>query len=145
MPRYGQAPATPEVVLPPVLPPSETVLKLRKDVRLAYISEFVHLFAPHVNLEFNIEVSRSSSTPLSAAELLLYLIPSSSEAGRHLTLHASLLHWEPPSELSCCFRWLSDSTLTCDMLLPYRTWKPTSKGAAPTAAFLPSSASCATL
>lgn len=57
MPRYGQTPATPEVVLPPILPPSETVLKLRADVRLAYISQFVNLFAPHVNLEFNIEVS----------------------------------------------------------------------------------------
>ncbi|ORY62839.1 hypothetical protein BCR35DRAFT_308868 [Leucosporidium creatinivorum] len=55
MPRYGQTPATPEVVLPPVQPPSEAVLKLRADVRLAYISQFVALFSPHVNLEFNIE------------------------------------------------------------------------------------------
>lgn len=144
MPRYGQTAATPEVVLPPVLPPSETVLKLRADVRLAYISQFVNLFAPHVNLEFNIEVSRFSHTSLTDGTCCS---PSRAvaEPEEPSRLTRRFPPFEPPSELSCCFRRLSDLALTCDILLSYRTWKQTSKGAAPTAAFPPSWASCATL
>lgn len=56
--RPGTAQATPDPVsLPPAPPPSETVLKLRKDVRIAQISQFILTFGPHVNLDFDIDVS----------------------------------------------------------------------------------------
>lgn len=41
--------------------PDELVAALRKDVRLVAISQFVHLFKPHQQIDFSIQVSSHPS------------------------------------------------------------------------------------
>lgn len=62
MPRYAQTVAAPELIIEPEPAPSETVLKLRRDVRMAAVSQFINLFKRHVNLQFEITVSPCSPT-----------------------------------------------------------------------------------
>ncbi|SCZ91058.1 BZ3500_MvSof-1268-A1-R1_Chr1-3g02521 [Microbotryum saponariae] len=54
MARYGAVKAD---RAPPAPPAPAAVLALRKDVRMAAISQFINLFKKHVNLQFEIEAS----------------------------------------------------------------------------------------
>lgn len=125
MPRL--AASTPEVVLPPPLPPSATVLALRSNVKLAYISQFVSLFKSHVNLTFAIEVSCSTFTPTvctqSAPPSKLY--GSKSRAATDALPPFPFLGARRSSAASRSFQ---DPTLTSIIVSTYRTSKQTSTG-----------------
>ncbi|KAM0753568.1 hypothetical protein T439DRAFT_158297 [Meredithblackwellia eburnea MCA 4105] len=53
MPRLRQPDPLPEPTPPP--PPSETLRRLRRDYRLAAVSQFTNLIKHHCALSFNIE------------------------------------------------------------------------------------------
>lgn len=106
-----------EVEGPPP-PPSETVLQLRKNYKLAAISQFVQLFKQHVGLDFAIEVS-TRSPALSILHRLLStpVRPLACLYRRRATSHLSSSKHAPRTTCR------ADSAL----VLFCRTWKPTLK------------------